>query len=206
MSLGKRKAGSDFLPVLKYDARIGKFYLSDRVFQNGEWQTKQCNIERDDFRAVFDLDNAQVGWIYFPQGSAPDTKLVPAGQDAGDPPSEKHKEGVRVIVKMAEELGGDVRELMSTAAGLWNGIDALHDAYLAAIKDHAGQLPVVAVSEIHETKTRAGTSCAPVFEIVDWVPRPHDLPIKGMSPPVAVKKPPGAAKTVPGSFDDSIPF
>ena len=59
------------------------------------------NIEKDDFRAIFDLNNAQVGWIYFPKGSAPDTALVPAGHDPGDAPSDKHKEGVRVIVKMA---------------------------------------------------------------------------------------------------------
>ena len=169
------------------------------------------NIEKDDFRAIFDLDNAQVGWIYFPKGSAPDTALVPAGHDPGDAPSDKHKEGVRVIVKMADTLGGDVRELMSTAIGLWNGIDALHDAYLAGVKDNPGHLPVVTLSEIYETKTAAGTSCVPVFAIADWVPRPPDLPLTGM--PMAAKSKPAmkpATRETRSSrlaeLDDELPF
>ena len=207
MALGKRKTGGDFLPVLKYDARIGEFYQSDRVFSNGEWETEQHNIQKDDFRVIFDLHNTQIGWIYFPKGSAPETVLVPAGQDPGDAPSDKHKEGVRVVVKMADALGGDVRELMSTAVGLWNGIDQLHDEYLAAAKDHPGELPVVILSEIRETKTAAGTSCAPIFAIADWVPRPRDLPLAGMPPPVAAtRKPATLGKRVHRALDEEIPF
>jgi hypothetical protein len=53
-------------------------------------------------------------------------------------------------MKMAPALGGDVRELMSTARALWDGIDALHDDYLKAASDHEGELPVVVLSEVRQ--------------------------------------------------------
>jgi hypothetical protein len=101
--------------------------------------------------------------------------LVPAGEDPGDPPSDDHKEGVRIILKMADTLGGDVRELMSTARGLWNAVDTLHDRYLAAVVGHSGELPVVTLDKVREVKTGAGTTFVPVFNIADWVPRPPEL-------------------------------
>src|SRR5262249_36332406 len=65
--------------------------------------------------------------------SPPEMKMVHAGEDPGDPPSDKHKEGVRLIVKMDESLGGEVRELLSTSWAMWTAIDALHDDYTAAV-------------------------------------------------------------------------
>lgn len=206
MSLGKRKSGGDFLPVLKYDGRIGQFYLSDRAFSNGEWETVQTNIEKDDFCAIFDLKNAQTGWIHFPKGSAPETTLVPAGQDPGEAPSDRHKEGLRVVVKMDDALGGDVRELMSTAFGLWTAIDELHNKYLADAEDHPGQLPIVIITDVRETKTKAGASCIPTFEIADWVARPPELPETGTASPPAVAKKKPASKPARNDMDDEIPF
>ena len=174
MALGKRRDGGNFLPIIKFDARIGTFYLQDRVHSDGTWQTNQRDVT-DEFRAVFDLKNLQRGWIRFPKGAAPDVTLVPAGEDPGDPPSDDHKEGVRVILKMADHLGGDVRELMSTARGLWNAVDTLHDRYLAAVASHPDELPVVTLGNVREVKTGAGTTFVPVFNVVDWVPRPPEL-------------------------------
>ena len=153
MSLGKRKSGNDFLPALKYDARVGQMILQDRVFVDGQWAPEQ-RVVTDNFRAVFDLENLQRGWIEFPKGGAPKTVLVPAGVDPGDPPSDEHKEGLRIVVKMDDVLGGDVRELMSTAVTLWNAVDDLHDKYLAGVDDHPGELPVVTLTGTRERKTQ----------------------------------------------------
>lgn len=185
----------------------------------------------DEFQAVFDLENLQRGWIRFPKGAAPDVTLVPAGEDPGDPPSDDHKEGVRVILKMADSLGGDVRELMSTARGLWNAVDTLHDRYLAAVASHPGELPVVTLGNVREVKTGAGTTFVPVFNIVDWVPRAPELtgdplaknkaqgelPLAARAAPVAPSKPtagtvrrarpaPAPRPSVADDMDDSIPF
>jgi hypothetical protein len=133
----------------------------------------------------------EVVWAYFPLGAAPDIIGVPAGQDPGDQPSEKHKMGVRLRVKMSDVLGGGVRECISLASGFWNAVDALHNAYLAELPQHPGQLPVVAISEMIETKTRQGSTFAPRFVIEGWIARPGDLPVT--APRSAAPKKPAAA-------------
>jgi hypothetical protein len=235
MALGKRRDGGNFLPIIKFDARVGTFYLQDRVNSDGTWQTNQRDVT-DEFQAVFDLKNLQRGWIRFPKGARPDVALVPAGEDPGDPPSNDHKEGVRVILKMADSLGGDVRELMSTACGLWNAIDTLHDRYLAAVASHSGELPVVTLGTVREVKTGAGTTFVPAFNIVDWVPRPGELtgdlharnkaqaelPLAAKAPPTAqapaappkptvgtvrpVRRPVAQPVSIADDMDDEIPF
>jgi hypothetical protein len=212
MALGKRKSGNDFLPPLKYDARVGHLMLPDRVFVDGRWESEQ-RIVNDEFQAVFDLENLQRGRIKFPKGAAPEATLVPAGADPGDPPTDDHKEGLRVIVKMADELGGDVRELMSTAIALWNAMNDLHDKYEAGVADHPDELPIVTLTGTRETKTQSGTSFVPIFAIADWVPRPAELPTAGI-PIGQPRKASAAAKPAAPSrpvkvrddMDDEIPF
>ena len=92
MALGKRKDAGNFLPGLKFDARIGKFYQRDRVFSDDNWKTEQHEITRK-FEAIFDLENVQRGWINFPQGAAPELVLVPAGEDPGEAPSDRTQRG-----------------------------------------------------------------------------------------------------------------
>jgi hypothetical protein len=206
MALGKRKSGGNFLPALKYDARVGTLYLQDRVFEGGRWESEQRDVT-DKFRATFDLETAQRGWINFPKGAAPQTVLVPLGQDPGDPPTSEYKEGLRVLVKMDASLGGDVRELMSTAVALWNALDDLHDAYLAGSADHPDALPVVDLDTVVETRTMNGTSFTPVFKIVGWTPRPPDLPktvVAKPAPTAATARP--KARPVSTDMDDTIPF
>jgi hypothetical protein len=214
MALGKRRGGN-FLPVIKFDARVGTFYLQDRVFVDGSWQNEQRDITSE-FQAAFDLENLQRGWIRFPRGAPPEVTLMPAGEDPGDPPSDEHKEGIRLVLKMAKGLGGDVRELMSTAIGLWSAVDALHDRYLAAAFEHPGELPVVTLDDVRGKKTAAGTTFVPIFKIVDWIPRPPDLAEAGatkaqlplpLAKPTAglVKRAPATAP-VDNSLDDDIPF
>jgi hypothetical protein len=203
MALGKRKDAGNFLPGLKYDARVGKFYLRDRVFTDGSWKTEQHEITVK-FEATFDLENIQRGWINFPKGAAPEVVLVPAGEDPGEAPSDQHKEGFRVLVKMPQELGGEVRELLSTARGLWNAIDALHDSYLAAAPDHPGELPKVELADVKET----ATAVEPVFRITGWVPRPpalaSDLVTQRRASVSQISKINAALS--PAELDDEVPF
>ena len=175
MALGKRKDSGTFLPIIKFDARVGHFYLQDRVHTTDGWQNQQRDIT-DGFRAAFDLENLQRGWLLFPKGAAPQTVLVPAGEDPGDAPTDDHKEGFRVLLVMAKELGGDIRELMSTARGLWDAIDSLHDQYLVSVAKHPGALPVVTLESVREERRGAGTTFVPVFKIDRWVaPPPPEL-------------------------------
>jgi hypothetical protein len=210
MSLGLRRSVSNILPRLKFDARVGVFLTEDRVRDTDDvWRTEQANIDRADFRAIFDMKNIEVGWIDFPKGAPPDAKLVSGGDGAaerwGSPPSKNHKLGVRVIVKLDDTIDGvgSVRELMSTSVGLWSGLDALHDDYVDGLKEHPDMVPVIGMINAIKTETSSGTSFEPSFSIEEWVPRPPDLPPNGIPLSAADKKKP--SKAMPG-MDDQIPF
>jgi hypothetical protein len=215
MGIGKR-SNKDFLPVMKYDGRTGEFSLINRVQNDDdEWESVASVIAPKDFRAVPALDVAEVGWVAFPSGQAPDTALVAAGDDAaarwGEPPTENHKLGVRLIWKMPGNLGGGIRELLGTSIGLWNGIDALMDAYAADADKQPGKLPVVTLAKVQEHKSRNGTTYTPVFKIATWAPRPTELPnipplaTRTESIPQATAKPSASAKP-PAEYEDEIPF
>ena len=174
MGLGKRKDTANITPLVKYDARNGRLTRCDRVQENGGWATQAVDITND-FEAVMDLPNIETGWVLLASGSAPDLRMFPLGDDIGDRPSDKHKEGFRVRLLLRNGAGDDVRELMSTARALWNAVDELHDEYLDGATKHKGKLPVVGIAEYKEVSTAAGTNYAPCFEITGWVPRPPEL-------------------------------
>src|SRR5262249_22177466 len=189
----------DILPLLKYDARAGTFYLDDRVQTSNGWEKEQTDVTTR-FRAVVDMANAQVGWIKFAgRGSPPETILVPVGQDIGSPTSDDFKQGFRLLVKMDKSPGGEVREFISTAAGAWNGLSALHDDYLAGLPEHRGQLPIVTASDIVERQYAAGPSFEPQFTIVGWAPRPEELS-------AAENEPVGSQRRSRTDMDDEISF
>jgi hypothetical protein len=63
------EAGS-FLPIIKYDARSGRISRRDR--ENGE--TNEVDVTKN-FKAIFDFENVEIGWINFNTGGAPDFKM-----------------------------------------------------------------------------------------------------------------------------------
>jgi hypothetical protein len=212
--LGKRKTGTggNFLPVIKYDARAGVIYTQDRVFNGDTWQTEQHDVT-DGLEAIFDLANIQTGWLRFPKGAAPEMVLKPIGEDIGPRPGEDYKEGLRVIVKIPDDDAGP-RELISNALALWQGIDELHNAYLAELEANPGRVPLVTLADVNQVNNPSGISYEPVFKIVDWVARPADLPIRGIA--VAAPAPAPASAPAPAKpqkrgntradMDDEIPF
>jgi hypothetical protein len=207
MALGKRKSSSDFLPILKYDARAGVIYTQDKVFRNGSWEVEQHDVT-DGFQAIFDLANAQVGWMKFPKGAAPEMILKPVGEDIGERPSADHKEGLRLIVKILDDDAGP-REVLSTALAFWNGIDELHEQYLTGLKSNPGKLPVVVLADVIEVSNPSGISYEPKFEISEWLPRPPDLPVGGIAAQTGGKapgKPAATPRSTRGDMDQEIPF
>jgi hypothetical protein len=197
MGLGKRKTGGgENIPLFKFDARVGRFYTQDRVYRNGEWQSEQNDVT-DGLTVVFDLKNIQHGYIRFPKGAAPETKLFPLSvEDIGDAPSDEHREGLRVLARLEGETAW--REMLSTAVGLWIGLGALHDAYSAGVKEHPDQLPVAQLTDVKENKTANGTSWIPQFEIDDWID-PGEISVLTPQPPKKVAKAKPAKR---GDMDD----
>jgi hypothetical protein len=183
MGIGNRRGGAS-KPLLKYDARVGRFYKQDRVYQHGEWQSVQDDVT-DNLNVVFDLAGFEVGWIAFPKGAPPDCVMFPIGEDIGEPPSEDHRQGLRVTALIPGDDAG-ARELISTAVGIWNAFDELHDDYLEGMQP--GKLPVVTATDFHTTKNKSGgVSVEPVFSILEWIDRPEEFPALVDPKPVAAR-------------------
>lgn len=219
MGLGKRKSSGEFLPALKFDARIGEFYLNNKVRLADGYEINQQTIERSAFKAIFDLEHATVGWMKFAKGEAPDLLLVPIGDDYGKAPSVDHKEGVRVICLLDPSINnGSIRELMSTSVMFWDGFSVLHDAYLEGLAEHPDELPEVVLDHVTEISTSNGKSYIPAFRITDWVERPLELSgpaaIAAKSTTKQATKPITKSTTKStttnqydgGDMDDEIPF
>ena len=199
MALGIQTGGGggDFLPVLKYNAKAGRLFRVDRTDNGGEWVADEVDITQDG-KFVIDLDNIETGWMLFAAGVAPDIRTVLIGQDVGPRPSDKHKMGFRVMVKLGPSCGNDVREFTASAASVIDAMNTLHDAFLAGREE--GKLPVVKIAKVVAEKTKHGTNYAPVFEIVSWVPRPKDLvyaPRNGATKPAAAAS--STAQSLPPS-------
>jgi hypothetical protein len=186
----------DFLPIVKYDARAGRMF---RVDKDGGVSTP-VDITRN-FKAVFDLANVEIGWMAFAAGTAPDLRLVPLGADLPEKPSANHNKGVRFLVKLSKENGGDVRELAGTSKAMLNSLEKLHDEYLAGLSDNPGKLPIVALIDTIAVESGSGqyknTNYTPIFEIVGWSARPNDLVASPRGDSVAPAAP--AARPAPPS-------
>jgi hypothetical protein len=169
-------SGGDFLPIVKYDSRAGRMFRRDRVDVGGQFTNEDIDITNG-FKAIVDLENVEVGWCNFNTGGAPDFSLVPMGTALPGRPSPNHKNGVRIMLKLSKECGGEkpIRELASVAKAFLSGVEELYIAYSAAKGDNPGKLPVVALKTTTPIKSGSGektsTNYRPKFEIVSWAAR-----------------------------------
>ena len=204
----------DIVPVLKFDARAGRFFRVDR----SDGQNNPVDITQT-FKAVMDFENIEVGYINFPAGAAPEFRMVPIGSQMPENPGGKFRQGIRMMLKLGNNCGGDIREIATTAKAVLGAFDACHNEYLAGAKENPGKLPVVeletTVPIVTQGRDEKGnpvktTNYAPVFKIVSWVKRPDDLvfvPKGGGSAPASVASAPAAqtAATPPSTGSTPVP-
>jgi hypothetical protein len=223
MTIGRRKTGTR-LAELSWDYSIGKFVSKVRAKDdNGNWENVNTNIENDKFRAAFDLKNVQVGWIAYVKGEGINAVLQPIGEDYGNRPSDEHKEGLRLIVKLDKANGGALHKFISTAPGVWDEVDKLHIEYVKGAEKHPNAVPLIGVDEAREVPGRLANSTVfvPVLEFLGWTPRPDDLPESGIPfayrnkkydkngnavTPSAASTPLFDRKKPKDDMDDEIPF
>lgn len=196
-------SGGDIIPIVKFDARAGRFFRIDRT----DGVNNPVDITTG-FKAVMDFENIEVGFINFPAGSAPEFKVAPIGQPMPENPGGKFRQGIRMMLKLGKDCGGDVREIASTAKAVLGAFDACHTEYVAGAKANPGKLPVVAlettipiVTQGRDEKGNAvkTTNYAPVFKIASWVDRPADLVFSPKNGGDATPAPVQAASTAPAS-------
>jgi hypothetical protein len=191
------EGSGDITPYVKYIATAGRMFRVDRTNDGTGYVNTQHDITRS-FKAVVDLEHFEVGYINFGTGGAPDFVLVPFGSIMPQRPSQAHKQGARLMLKLGADCGGDVRELSSTASAFLKGLDELHTAYEAGKAANPGKLPVVTLRDTVGITLGQGdkksTNYQPVFEIVGWVNRPPDLVFKPKSVDRQVQRPTASAQ------------
>lgn len=169
-------SGGDFLPIVKYDARAGRIFRVDRTNDGSGWTTDSVDITSN-FKALADFENIETGWINFATGGAPDFRMVKIGDSLPPKPSENHKNGIRFLVKLARECGGDkpIRELAGVAKVFLAGIEQIYVAYQEGKAANPGKLPVIVMDGSSPVKSGSGekqsTNYQPKFRISGWAPR-----------------------------------
>ena len=163
----------DFLPIVKYDARAGRWSRIDREQgSDGMWASTPVDITAS-FTAAMDFANGQVGWLKFVNGV--DKMLVPIGDPLSARPSDDHRQGFSLTIKLAADCGGDLRELSGSSKAMSSAFDALDDQVRAAPEFQAGQIPIVrgmgATPIVTQTPQGQTTNYAPVLEIAGWISR-----------------------------------
>lgn len=185
--------GGNFTPVVKINAKQGRVWRVDRSQgTDGGWITDEVDITSD-FQFVPDFENIEIGWMHFAAGQAPDLRMVRIGESLPAKPSENHKQGFRLNLKLGKACGGDLRELAATAKTISGPFDKLHDLYLSEKKAHGDELPVVRMTGMKkvDTKTQHGTNTnfEPVFEIVSWIGREKAFGEQAAAPTQTEMKP-----------------
>lgn len=185
-------SSGDIIPIVKFDAKAGRLFRVDRV----DRQNTPVDITKT-FKAVLDMENVETGFINFSTGGAPDFVMVPLGTQPPSRPSDQHKMGVRFLLKLSKECGGDVREISTCAKAAMAGMDLMHTAYQAGMEANPGKLPIVVLKDTIPITSGTGanktTNYQPVFEIVGWAPRPVDLVFKPKTRAQAAAAPAAAA-------------
>lgn len=193
---------ADIVPVVKYDARSGRMFRVDRIDTGSGFADEQVDITRT-FRALFDLENVETGWILFAAGVQPHFALVPIGTPLPARPTPDHKNGIRFMVKLARDCGGDVREMAGTSKVFMSGVEKLYLEYAASKDANAGKLPVVELADTLPVKSGQSTNYQPVFKITAWAPR-GDLAFKAKGTSFA-GQPAAAPSTPPATGATRVP-
>jgi len=167
----------EIIPVVKYNAKAGRFFRVDRTQDaDGNYSNDEVDITQT-IRFIADLENIEVGNILFVPGIAPDFQLVRMGELVPPPPTENHKYGVRIMIKLSKECGGDepVREIAGTSKAWLAAIEHIYPQYLAEKDANPGKLPVLTVEKIAPVKSGSGarqtTNYHPTFRLSGWAPR-----------------------------------
>lgn len=184
-------AGGDRLPILKYDARAGRWSTIDRVQTADGWQSNVNDITFSNPVFAVDFGSLEVGWLLFPKGAAPIFMVVPYGEPIPARPAasgtDEHgkpmnfKSGFRIKV-CGKSIGG-VRELAANAGVMISGMNDLHTSYEAAPEAAAGKIPLVRMTNTLLVKAGQSSNYQPVFEITGWVDRPAVLGARAVPPP-----------------------
>ena len=196
MFLEEGTGGSRFLPIVKFDAKLGEFIaVNSEPQSDGTWDKTEEEIKLP-IKAVADFDNLRCGWVtYKPKYHAvfcrADEKMPPK-------PSPEHKQAVSLQL-FFKDIG--LREFTPGSKTVMRVIDKLHTDYMAERDENPGKMPVVEFqgTETVKVKTPEGELKfkAPTCKIIGWTAPPEAF-VKAAAP-APVKS---ASKSAPMGDDE----
>jgi hypothetical protein len=133
------------------------------------------------------------------------------GQQLPPRPSAKHKNGVRILIKLSKGCGGDkpVREVAGTSKAMLAGIEQAYAEYAREKAKYPGQLPVLSLATTTPVTTGTGvtrsTNYRPTFRIDGWAKRPDDLIHIAAPKPAASAAVNGNGATAPATGGQTVP-
>lgn len=178
MAFGMKTTTGDFLPIVKYDARAGKFFKVDKRVDGG---SDAIEVPLNT-RFGLDIGTLEAGYVMFgPQG--PVRHMVPYIDGVAMPPQpqDKDAEGKLMFrpgfyVKVVGQAVDGAREWCSNAAVLLNAMDELYQQVIHAPEAAAGKIPLIRIASTVAVKSgtgaRSSTNYAPVLAVDTWVDRP----------------------------------
>jgi hypothetical protein len=176
---------SDFLPILKFDARAGTFIRVDREpGPDGQFVSTPVVLAYDKVKFAVDFENAETGWLWLgfgpPSMALVSLEKVTKKEIALPPkPTPDHKNGIRLVVKLSPGNAAGkpaIRELASSAKAFMRGVAPVYRQYLDERDAHPGMLPVLmqngpAAIEKSGQGKMTSTNYRPVLKISGWVER-----------------------------------
>ena len=212
MALGLIPKRTDFIPIIKYDARSGIFTRVDRAQNSeGQWQTEEAQLKDPEF--LCDLAQVEIGWMRFL--GVPDFLMVHRKQAVPEQPSGDHRLGFRVLLMLTKKHAldgeiGDIRHFSNSSKTVMGSFDELDDNFQRAKESKDPDLvPKVKVTGIEGIKVRTPQGQSgfrrPVFSIVGWEDYPIEFTEYHAEQAAVGEAPPSA--TGDGADDpDDLPF
>lgn len=214
MALPRMNSG-DHTPIVKYDAKVGRFFAVDRrQGEDGKWVAVEKEIR--DFEALFDFSTLEVGYGAF-VNKRPDFHLIPyseyqkTGQFPVRPP-DYHEDGKVKWYSTMAQLGvilkdGSVRRFAQLSSVGYAAIADLLDLYEASPESREGKNPVVMCDGIDAIKSKHGTNYKPHWAIIRWSEKkiaPEDYSLSSQKGGASPASAPVQEGTDPG--DQGLPF
>lgn len=188
MALGLRTemstGDSEFMPIVMFMAKEGRFYKRDRVGGANGFENDDRELPTGT-KFVVDFGSIQVGWLHFAAGQAPSFAVVPLGQALPAQPNKDHRQGFKLLLHLGK--GGGLREFATTAKTVLGAVDDLHGQFEAAPEAAAGKIPIVEFSGTQKITTKnvhgTQTNFRPSFTITGWMDRLPDFGPRTVPPP-----------------------
>ena len=195
MAFGYKTTTGDFLPIVKYDARSGRFFKVDKL--PGQ-QGVDTEIPAGTTFAV-DFGTLEAGWVTF-GAQGPVRKMRPyiEGEETIPQPQEKDSDGKLIFrpgfyVKLAGNALDGIREWIGASAAVMNAMDDLYQTFAVAPEAASGKIPLICIASTTAIRsgagTRSSTNYAPVFQVNGWVDRPEGLGQRTVPAPRVVSVP-----------------